>query len=126
MVPLEDVGLENSTQELRIESQEIQDEMIYPATEEGRRRASLERRKQERQSERDSMSNPVTHAWRGVSSLFGRLFLGTRRVLTREGFATLTLRKTPNSSARRWGIDVRDGWLLDGGIALDKLLLRDE
>ena len=54
----------------------------------------------------------------------GRAFDGVRtmliRLVSREGFVGVWV--GGDSPWHRWRMDARDGWLLDGGVPIDKLL----
>lgn len=94
----------------------------YPATEEGRRAAQVAKRKAEREEYKDRLSNPFTHLAGSIGSVFRKLSRGIRRVVGREGFAELYVRRKDGGRWSTWRMDVSDGWIADGGVGLVRLL----
>jgi len=78
-----------------------------------RARAEEERKAKARQYELDHiMTAPFRHFGRGMKAAFS----GMARALTREGFAKIRLKKAELK------LDVKGGWFLDEGKALDRLI----
>lgn len=75
------------------------------------------RKKEEREYTMNNlMTTPFRHAWWAISTIFFSL----RRGITGEGFATLGIRGI------KYKLDIKNGYALDGGRALDKLLKLEE
>ncbi|KAI9722454.1 MAG: hypothetical protein M1828_004701 [Chrysothrix sp. TS-e1954] len=64
----------------------------------------------------DSVSNPFRHLLVTLSKPFRWFFWLIRRAVTREGFAKL------KAGRSLWLLDVKYGWTLDGGLALERLM----
>lgn len=76
-------------------------------------KAEEERKAKARQYELDHiMTAPFRHFGRGMKAAFG----GMARALTRDGFAKIRLKKAELK------LDVKGGWFLDEGKALDRLI----
>ncbi len=76
-------------------------------------RAELERREAARQHQMDHiMTAPFRDAGRGLSGAW----MGIRRALTKEGFASLKVKKTS------YKLDISNCWALDNGRSLDRLV----
>jgi hypothetical protein len=76
-------------------------------------KAEEERKAKARQYELDHiMTAPFRHFGRGMKAAFG----GMARALTREGFAKIRMKKAELK------LDVKGGWFLDEGKALDRLI----
>lgn len=75
------------------------------------------RRVQQAQQARERENETL---WRTITGpprkLLGAVWRGVGRVAAREGFATVRF------AGKNWKLDARDGWLLDEGVALDRLL----
>ena len=75
----------------------------------------LMRKHQKRQKELDEISNPFTY----LPKLFGRglksLWTFVRRIMSGDGFANVYI------DGKAWRLDVKDGWFLDNGMAVERL-----
>lgn len=121
-VPLEDIKLADAVMQTRQESLSGGSAEHVPMTEEARRRAQVMKRKLDREEYLDTHSNPLRHLSMVLGKLWRRFFTGFRRVTAGEGFATVMLRRRPGGRMSPWKIDVRDGWLLEDGLAIERLL----
>ncbi|KAL9048817.1 MAG: hypothetical protein Q9162_007530 [Coniocarpon cinnabarinum] len=96
----------------------------YEATPEGRRAAAFAKAQMERARLREGLRDPFRRLGRAVARMFARLSRGIRRVVSREGFAVLEVRRTKGGSWQKWKMDVMDGWCADEGLGLERLLKR--
>lgn len=75
-----------------------------------------DRRQADRAKELESLSNPFTHLPKQIGRGFTWLAGSMRRIVSREGFVKILI------DGKTWRLDVRDGWVLDEGVALERLL----
>lgn len=88
-------------------------ERLSPAEQLRLAKAEEQRKAEARQYELDHvMTAPFRHFGRGAKAAFA----GMKRALTREGFAKIRVKKAELK------LDVKDGWFLDEGKALDRLI----
>ena len=96
-----------------------------PATAAGRRAAEVAKRKADREAYQDMLkTNPLKPATRWVGGSFSRMSRGIRRIVGREGFAELSVRRKDGGKWQAWKMDVADGWCAEGGTGLLRLLGR--
>ena len=94
----------------------------FPATEAGRRAAQVAKRKLEREQRRETFTNPFLHLGSVIRRATRRVSRGIRRVVMRDGFVDLDVRRKGGGRWKTWRMDVSEGWLLEGGSPLKRLL----